>query len=295
MNYYEDQSVDNSAVGEVDKAAYLKFNPAQSTVTPETEDDGSIRRSKRFKVQPLAYWKNERIVYKPSQEKSIEKYNNAETQDEKDFIFVSRIAGTLHALKSPVKPKRAGGAKKKTGGGKAMTTFDSSLLNHNLKYLNDDKAVVWDEQAGEYKNSKIISYQSTMATTALPITADREAGKDVVGLAAQAFNVPQATEDVPGWISGHVTLPPEGIKDAEGVGMCSQVFFVSECQPKSFEVAIGAPDESTFNGETAQRFLLSAGDFFHVPPNNIYRIENHSTQHETKLFWTIIRPMANEN
>ena len=58
-----------------------------------------------------------------------------------------------------------------------------------------------------------------MQTTALPITADREPGKDVVGLAAQAFNVPQATDDVPGWISGHVTLPAEGIKDAEGVGM----------------------------------------------------------------------------
>ncbi|GMI39287.1 hypothetical protein TeGR_g1023 [Tetraparma gracilis] len=115
--------------------------------------------------------------------------------------------------------------------------------------MQDDKAVVWDEQAGEYKNSKIISFNSTMQTTALPITADREPGKDVVGLAAQAFNVPQATDDVPGWISGHVTLPPEGIKDAEGVGMCSQVFFVGECQPKSFEVAIGAPEESTFNPE----------------------------------------------
>jgi len=134
-----------------------------------------------------------------------------------------------------------------------------------------------------------------MASTALPITADREPGKDEVGLAAQAFNVAQATEDVPGYISGHVILPPGGIKDAEGVGMCSQIFFVSDCQPKGLELALGAPDETTFNPETAQRYLLSPGDFFHVPPNNIYRVENHSTIAESKLFWTIIRPMQNEH
>ena len=96
----------------------------------------------------------------------------------------------------------------------------------------------------------------------------------------------------PGWISGQLDLPPTGIKDAESVGLCSQVFNVASCQPKALEFALADPDESDaqFLPETAQRFLLSPGDMFCVPAGNMYRIENHSKTHECKLFWTIIRP-----
>jgi centromere protein C len=60
---------------------------------------------------------------------------------------------------------------------------------------------------------------------------------------------------LPGFISGFVSLPPRGIKDAESVGNCTQVFYVSNCQPKAFEVAIAIPsdDQITFNQDTAQR------------------------------------------
>jgi hypothetical protein len=36
--------------------------------------------------------------------------------------------------------------------------------------------------------------------------------------------------------AGIVELPPESIKDAEGVGVCSQVFFVGSCQPGAVEL-----------------------------------------------------------
>ena len=114
-----------------------QFNPAMQL---DVESDGSIRRSKRVKVQPVAYWKNEKVVYKPSQEKSIETVGKTgDTETEKDFVFVSSIVGTMQP-DEPIKPKRAGGRKKGTWrGGMAVTKFDSSRLDHNLKYLNDDK------------------------------------------------------------------------------------------------------------------------------------------------------------
>ena len=59
-------------------------------------------------------------------------------------------------------------------------------------------------------------------------------------------------------------------------------------------MAIAAPRDkgrAAFDGATAQRFLLSAGDQFFVPPQNIYRLENHSTLKEAKLFWAIIKPV----
>jgi hypothetical protein len=31
-------------------------------------------------------------------------------------------------------------------------------------------------------------------------------------------------------------LPPRGIKDAEGVGVCAQLFAVAECQPGALEI-----------------------------------------------------------
>ena len=117
---------------------------------------------------------------------------------------------------------------------------------------------------------------------------------NVFGLAAQAFNVPSDSSTLmPGYITGNLSLPPTGIKDAEGVGICAQVFNVADCQPKSVEVAIADPEvnEGRFEAKSAQRFLLSKGEMFHVPPGNIYRIENHSKKMECTLYWTIIRPM----
>ena len=110
----------------------------------------------------------------------------------------------------------------------------------------------------------------------------------MVGFASQAFHVP--TDDFPGYIAGNVVLPPRGIKDAEGVGLCSQVFNVGDCQPNSLEFAIADPsgDDGKFDPKTAQRYMLSKGDMFQIPPGNVYRIENHSKVMKASLFWTII-------
>lgn len=35
---------------------------------------------------------------------------------------------------------------------------------------------------------------------------------------------------------GFVSLPPQAIKDAEGVGKYAQVFFISECQDNALEL-----------------------------------------------------------
>jgi hypothetical protein len=37
---------------------------------------------------------------------------------------------------------------------------------------------------------------------------------------------------------------------------------------------------------------MRRGDFFCVPPGNIYRLENHSTAKAARLSYTIIKPIA---
>ena len=138
----------------------------------------------------------------------------------------------------------------------------------------------------------------------LPSTGDREGDADaIVATASQAFNHlelaangadgDEAFPYYPGWISGHLDMPSGGIKDAEGVGECTQVFYVVDCQPKSFEIAFGKPTQTgaPFEDKSATRFLLSAGDHFYIPPKNVYRMQNHSKTQGAKLFFSVVKPV----
>ncbi len=46
---------------------------------------------------------------------------------------------------------------------------------------------------------------------------------------SQGFHIPTDDDLFPGYIAGNVVLPPYGIKDAEGVGLCLQVFKYVVC------------------------------------------------------------------
>merc|ERR1719487_1753383 len=87
-------------------------------------------------------------------------------------------------------------------------------------------------------------------------------------------------------------LPPGAIKDAEGVGSCCQVFTVAKCQDNTLELGLADPAAEEWVDETATRSLLCSGDFFHVPPGNIYRLENHSTSKTAMIYWTIVKPLS---
>ncbi len=139
-----------------------------------------------------------------------------------------------------------------------------------------------------------MAYADQMEAAELPLIAKRtdEEG-NVVGKAAQAFNVPSDENDnYVGYIMGNLLLPPRGIKDAESVGPCSQTFTVVTGQKKAIEVAFADPDgpEGMLENDSAQRFLLGPGDLFRVPPGNTYRLQNHSRTKSCLLTWTIIRP-----
>lgn len=54
-------------------------------------------------------------------------------------------------------------------------------------------------------------------------------------------------------------------------------------------VDVWVHQSNKFNQNTAQRFLLSPGDHFFVPVNNIYRLENHSDSATAVIYWTIVK------
>ena len=271
-------------------------------------DDGR-RRSRRQKFAPVKFWKSERLQYG--------------LDDESGLTYVRSV---INAAPTPAPSRRKKAvkglreAKRARAAQEAEAGFDDGTIDHDAagdrkpaasaaaaaaapaeepvalpagaSFRTDSAPTVWCEETEQVSEKRTICFGKDLEATPLPITADRPRGREAVGTAAQSFSVSEISGAFPGWISGYCLLPPLGIKDAEGVGLCSQVFFVGECQDQALEFAMATPDpeEPNFNKDTAQRFLLSRGDHFYVPPNNVYRLENHSMTTPCKLYWTIVRP-----
>ncbi|KAL7569245.1 hypothetical protein ACA910_016798 [Epithemia clementina (nom. ined.)] len=270
----------------------------------ETPPPG-VRRSRRARCRPLEYWKNERAEYGPP--------DDDETISS-DLFNMPVVKAYVRSKETPYKPRMVPQVSRSQPNKKAKSriadpavnasdyeqrqaAFDSSKLKQRYKYSEGDEALLWDEGVEDAREQKVVSYVDSMETRKLPLSKDRlkSEGK-VVGKAAQAFNVPNGPNPLyVGFITGNLLLPPKGIKDAESVGACSQVFTVVRCQPGAMEVAYSDPedensDSTLLNPETATRFLLKPGDLFRIPPGNSYRLCNHSKTSDAFLTWTIIRP-----
>lgn len=139
---------------------------------------------------------------------------------------------------------------------------------------------------------EVVSYLNETRGKDLPLSRSRRKSEGkVVGKAAQSFAMSnEETPALPGYIVGHLFLPPRGIKDAESVGLCAQIFTVVKAQAQSIEIAFAENESSSWDPNGVERFLLSEGDNFFVPPGNTYRIQNHSKSTECLFSWTIVRP-----
>ena len=275
-------------------------------VTPGDDEGGSgLRRSRRARFKPLDFWKNERFKYGPQREKGL----LGEAMGDMPVV-----AGVVHALPTPYKvpkprpkkdddepKKKSKKGKKRSGddsdddGAPSREPYDDKSLRKKKKYKikSGESGHVWSETLENTLPTKVVSRIDGRTFSKLPLSSDRKKRESkVVGFASQAFHVQTDDDDLfPGYIAGNVVLPPLGIKDAEGVGLCSQVFNVGDCQPNSVEFALADPNgqDGEFDPKTAQRYLLSKGDMFQIPPGNVYRIENHSKHDRATLFWTIVK------
>ena len=272
----------------------------------EKDDNGNVVRksTRRLKGQRLAFWKNERPIYK----------------DGGVFAGVSKAAPTprkpapkkrglsrLSGLKS--KSSSSFGSKKR----KTIDDQDNELINtddddaddvlgniprfankehYQYKEREHDNMLVWDEYIEDIQEQHVFcTKKSLMPPTPLPITATRRVNNLKVGVAAQYFNMNEIPGLASGWIAGYVELPGGAIKDEEIVGEYVQVFFVSECESGTVELGLSDPTLDEWDDGKAQRILLKKGDCFFVPPANIYRLENHG-RNPCVIFWTIIKPVG---
>ncbi|RHY03148.1 hypothetical protein DYB25_007482 [Aphanomyces astaci] len=233
----------------------------------DSDGDGrGVRRSKRRRIKPLEWYKCERPVY--------------ERRQSGVGLILPTISHVERAgTKTPVKLKPH-----KSSYQSKTTPFPTADLPSEFSYLATDTGDIWDELHDDATKMRVIGRSKSSQVFALPGVQGFPCG-----YAGQTFNLPGGPT-LPTWISGRLLLPPSGVKQPESVGNCTQSFVVLQCQPGALEVAYAHPSEGEYNDETAQRFLLSQGDEYFVPPNNAYYLRNHSKSVEAELRFTIMKP-----
>ena len=206
-----------------------------------------------------------------------------------------RAAAVQLGAATPRPKKRPRHTKAGRGFGAAASDAPLSESDYDADATGCD-ALVWDEHREQPTRTAFAARFDNLRLQSLPSSDGAPAA-----LACQALSVPESSSEAevfPGWSSGVVELAPRAVKGDETVGVAEMVFFVGTCQAGSLEVALAAPDPDDALGEfdaaAAQRFLLSPGDQFHVPPNNTYRLENRSTEQSCKLFFCQIKPVVTQ-
>lgn len=282
----------------------------------ESEEETGLRRSGRAtQGRRFAFWKSERPVYDHG---TIVGVLTAEPTPKKPKTTVKRGRKSKKTLDNDMDfEKETGSARKKkknvilsdvasspvlfspmSRGGNSLSSQDLPTpeipkdRNYLEKPTEAEVLQVWDEVNQQAQPRKVISCADFLnPPSALPKTAKRPRGKDGVGYAVHTFHVAELPGTMSGWISGFLQLPPESIKDAEGVGKYAQNFVVTGCHEGSLELGLAHPQKAVWEESTAQRVLLKKGDGFYLPPGNIYRLENHSKVVPAVLHWTIIKPL----
>lgn len=287
------------------------------------------RRSTRRKVQPLQFWKNERVLYAVESTEGVDERRRREEGGKEggreEAVDCMAMKEVLVANQTPVAPRRrkrkggrGGGREAKRGKGEegkevqreAWGEMDPERVykkHPNYTYVRDGqgKGRVWDERKALRTTRRVVMRVDQVVMR--PLENEEEDGVALeAGHAFRVLQVARSREDraahepslagYPGWVAGHMTLMPRKGKDPENVGPCSQVFHVLACEKNALELAVGelGEDAFKFNEEAATRFLLGPGDSFHLPPMNVYKLYNHSKRGPAKVFWTIVKPWSEE-
>ncbi|CEG38210.1 Centromere protein C/Mif2/cnp3 [Plasmopara halstedii] len=238
-------------------------------------DGNGLRRSKRRRFKPLAWFKSEHMVY------------------ERTFVGVGTVMPTVvgverlgHDSPTSRRPK-AKPPSKRINTSRAFTLEDLPK-DVQKRIIESEWATLYDSQAGCMNDLNIICRSSEIRVRKLP-TKER-GGVIVHAYAGQSFNL-FSPSPFARWISGRVVLPPGAWKEPEGVGQAVQLFFVTGCQPKALELALAPEtDDDFFTSKYTTHFLLSPGDEFYVPPGNVYYVKNHSSSADCDLRFTILKP-----
>ncbi|RLN94969.1 hypothetical protein BBJ28_00019469, partial [Nothophytophthora sp. Chile5] len=239
-------------------------------------DGRGLRRSKRKRFKPLAWFKGEHLVY----ERTFVGVGTVMPT----VVGVERVGAELPKTERKVKPPS-----RRVNNSKPLP-FDDLPEDVKAQVEDSEWATLFDSQAGCMNDLNVICRSSEIRLRKLP--TEERGGAVVHAFAGQSFNL-FSPAPFARWISGRVVLPPGAWKEPEGVGAAVQLFYVTGCQPKALELALAPEtDDDFFTSKHTTHFVLSPGDEFYVPAGNVYYVKNHSSSADCDLRFTILKPEA---
>lgn len=216
----------------------------------------SLRRSKRTRVKPLDFWRNERIIYTRADEGFISEKDNTLINDLKK-IPLQEITEIIHIKDTDPKPKKRKMTRKSQRKGETVNkdeNLDPLWFDEGVKevevFLDDDttakQEVAWTATGVSFRD-----------------TGDNDQTEHF--LAAPLFRSSKGSMS-----SGLINLPQNGYKSLRSSNDMTYIFHVTQGR---IEVELNQ-----------DRFVVLTGCSFIVPSSNIYSLRNVGQQSATLFF-----------
>ncbi|RLV89119.1 Protein MIF2 [Spathaspora sp. JA1] len=243
----------------------VKFKITKESPLPSPPPEG-LRRSKRTRIKPLQFWRNERVIYSKVEAVGdstlIQDIRKVPLREIKEIVTIDEVEPVVPARKKPR-------AKSKSPANKPAQEF---LINPDVPGAEwfDDKSLAIKVK-DEYGNVK----QENIAYT-LDGGVEQDAEGD-----EQDFKVNKLFDinrDFCG--TGLIELYPEALKPKKVTGSSIFIFHV-----------IQGIMEVTINTTT---FLVTKGCSFQVPNNNEYSIRNIGETTSNLFFMQVRKPITIE-
>ncbi|KAI8989830.1 Mif2/CENP-C like-domain-containing protein [Trametes punicea] len=223
-------------------------------LTPEENTDG-VRRSKRLRYSPLAWWRLEKVVY---------------GRRESGTCLVPSIK-EIHRIPQP-QPEPLGARKRRGASRKRSRTVDPEIQ----QVIVYDPEEGWDDQTDPHCDVLEYGQDGMEVTRRVAFTAKMVAPK---AAAQGAFYFQKIFGDGDFLAAGQLIIPPHSTKPTKGTKDNTFVFYVIQGAVK-FAVH-------------KSNFILSTGGMFMVPRGNVYYIQN-ICERDAKLFFAQARKMPEE-
>ncbi|KAI0362563.1 hypothetical protein OH77DRAFT_1507986 [Trametes cingulata] len=224
-------------------------------LTPDDANADGVRRSKRMRYSPLAWWRLEKVVY---------------GRRESGTSLVPSIK-EIHRIPQ-VKPEPLGAKKKKGGQRKKSRTVEPEVQ----QVVVYDPEEGWDDETDPYCNVIEYGEDGKEVTRRVAFTAKMVSPK---AAAQGAFFFQKIFGDGDFLAAGQLIIPPHSTKPTKGTKDNTFVFYVIQGAVK-FAVH-------------KSNFILATGGMFMVPRGNIYYIQNICDR-DAKLFFAQARKMPEE-
>ncbi|KAI0647465.1 Mif2/CENP-C like-domain-containing protein [Trametes meyenii] len=224
-------------------------------LTPDDPNSDGLRRSKRLRYSPLAWWRLEKVVY---------------GRRESGTSLVPSIK-EIHRIPQ-IKPEPLGAKRRKGGHRKKSQTVEPEVQ----QVVVYDPEEGWDDETDPYCNVLEFGEDGREVSRRVAFTAKMVAPK---AAGQGAFYFQKIFGDGDFLAAGQLIIPPNSTKPTKGTKDNTFVFYVIQGAVK-FAVH-------------QSNFVLSTGGMFMVPRGNIYYIQNICDR-DAKLFFAQARKMPDE-